>query len=55
MTRTMMTGAALAAILVVAGCGVDGPPVPPAGRTEPAPQTGLQVTGQVEMGVTGRP
>ena len=39
---------ALAAILAVAACGVDGPP------NAPAPKTGVSVTGEIAVGVSGQ-
>jgi len=39
--------ALLIAAVALAGCGVDGEPVPP------APKSGVTVSGTVEMGVTG--
>lgn len=44
MTRLL----ALAAILALAACGVDGPPQPPAART------GVSVSGEVAIGVSGQ-
>lgn len=37
------------ALLVLAGCGADGPPVPPSGA-----EPGVTVSGTVAFGVTGR-
>lgn len=39
--------AALAALLILAGCGADGAPIPPAAKP------GLAVSGDVQIGVTG--
>lgn len=38
--------------LLLAGCGVDGPPVRPEPEAEPL-EPGLHVSGRVEIGVTG--
>ena len=37
------------ALLTLAACGVDGPPVPP----EPTPKTGISITGSAEIGISG--
>ena len=42
-----MRGFALAALLAVAGCGVDGPPVAPVDSLAP----GLTVTGEARIGM----
>lgn len=49
--RAPLHGALLAALLVLAGCGADGPPIPPDDRERPEP--GLTVSGSVEVGVVG--
>jgi predicted small lipoprotein YifL len=41
--------AVAAVLLVLAGCGVDGPPEPPA----PQAGSGLTVSGDVRTGITG--
>ena len=43
MTRILL----LLALLLLAACGVDGAPTPPS----PAAQTGISITGQVQVGV----
>ncbi len=47
-----MRTVAILALLALAGCGVDGPPVPPPAKEPPA--SGVSVSGTVEFGVTGR-
>ena len=44
MTRILLL---LLALLLPAACGVDGAPTPPS----PAAQTGISITGQVQVGV----
>ncbi|MFV0334198.1 MAG: argininosuccinate lyase [Tropicimonas sp.] len=46
-----LRGALLAALLSLAGCGADGPPIPPDNREHPAP--GATVSGSVEVGMVG--
>ncbi|HPE24703.1 argininosuccinate lyase [Albidovulum sp.] len=41
--------AALAILIALASCGADGAPRPPA----PEPATGLSVSGQVKVGISG--
>lgn len=36
--------------LLVAACGVDGPPIPPDDRE---PQPGISISGNVQMGIAG--
>lgn len=45
----MIIGLALAAVL--AGCGADGPPIPPDTRERPA--AGITISGQAQVGVAG--
>lgn len=45
----MMRLAPLLILAALAGCGADGPPVPP----EPA-ASGITITGQAEIGISGR-
>jgi predicted small lipoprotein YifL len=56
----MIRAVALAALLAVAACGVDGPPRPPAEppaeppeRGAEAPRSGIAITGSAAIGVTG--
>jgi predicted small lipoprotein YifL len=46
---------ALAILLSLAACGVDGAPKPPAGAAAPAaaPATDVTITGDVRVGVSG--
>lgn len=37
--------------VLLAGCGVDGAPIPPDDRE--APETGISISGSAEIGVTG--
>ena len=46
---------ALAAALVLTGCGVDGPPVTPSAQAQPQPQPGVTITGDGAMGVVFTP
>lgn len=48
-----MTKLALAAIaaLLVAGCGVDGPPIRPQAKAEVQAQPGVTVSGEARFGV----
>jgi predicted small lipoprotein YifL len=46
--------AVIVATLVLAGCGVDGPPVPPSQVEEEArTATGLTLSGSAEFGISG--
>ena len=52
-----MRMAALLALAVLAGCGVDGRPVPPSEAREAeteAPRTGLTISGTAGVGIAGR-
>jgi len=46
----MTTPALLLCLGLLAACGADGPPLPPA---QSASQPGLEVSGQVRIGITG--
>ena len=40
-------------LCLLAGCGVDGPPVPPDGPHRSAVETGVSVSGSARTGVAG--
>lgn len=42
-----------AALALLAGCGVDGPPVPPSGHAAVAVEPGVTVTGEARIGMQG--
>ena len=44
---------ALALILALSACGVDGPPVPPPDEPEDERRSGITISGTVGVGVTG--
>lgn len=45
---------AAAALLALAGCGAEAPPVPPGPPPAGAAEPGMSVTGEASLGVTGR-
>jgi uncharacterized protein YggE len=47
MTRSLRLTALAALLALTAACGVDGPPT----RPEPAPEPGLSVSGEAQIGV----
>jgi hypothetical protein len=50
MTRLAAFSALLA---LLAACGVDGPPRPPAEEPERRPEPGIAISGSVNVGITG--